>query len=163
MKIDQSFVQGLGTDHEDERIVAAVVDLAANLGLRSIAEGVETHGPARPPARRSAATRPRATCSPGRCRRARSPAAIAPSPGVMTLLHLNLQRLEDTAELGRALISRLPGAGLLIVDADLRILLADGDVHRDLPADIVGKRVDDVIPAEAWVRARAALPGRARG
>jgi len=42
VKIDQSFVQGLGTDQEDERIVAAVVDLAANLGLRSIAEGIET-------------------------------------------------------------------------------------------------------------------------
>ena len=42
VKIDQSFVQGLGVDQEDERIVAAVVDLAANLGLRSIAEGVET-------------------------------------------------------------------------------------------------------------------------
>jgi EAL domain-containing protein (putative c-di-GMP-specific phosphodiesterase class I) len=42
VKIDQSFVQGLGTDHEDEGIVSAVVDLAANLGLRSIAEGVET-------------------------------------------------------------------------------------------------------------------------
>jgi diguanylate cyclase (GGDEF)-like protein len=42
VKIDQSFVQGLGTDREDERIVAAVVDLAGNLGLRSIAEGVET-------------------------------------------------------------------------------------------------------------------------
>jgi len=42
VKIDQTFVQGLGTDEEDERIVAAVVDLAANLGLRSIAEGVET-------------------------------------------------------------------------------------------------------------------------
>lgn len=42
VKLDQSFVQGLGTDQEDARIVAAVVDLAANLGLRSIAEGVET-------------------------------------------------------------------------------------------------------------------------
>jgi diguanylate cyclase (GGDEF)-like protein len=42
VKIDQSFVQGLGTDAEDERIVSAVVDLAANLRLRSIAEGVET-------------------------------------------------------------------------------------------------------------------------
>jgi predicted signal transduction protein with EAL and GGDEF domain len=42
VKIDQSFVKGLGADHEDQRIVAAVVDLAANLGLRSIAEGVET-------------------------------------------------------------------------------------------------------------------------
>jgi diguanylate cyclase (GGDEF)-like protein len=42
VKIDQSFVQGLCTDDEDERIVSAVVDLAANLGLRAIAEGVET-------------------------------------------------------------------------------------------------------------------------
>jgi diguanylate cyclase (GGDEF)-like protein len=43
VKIDQTFVQGLGTNEEDERIVAAVVDLAANLGLRSIAEGIETN------------------------------------------------------------------------------------------------------------------------
>jgi diguanylate cyclase (GGDEF)-like protein/PAS domain S-box-containing protein len=42
VKIDQSFVQGIGVDEGDERIVAAVVDLAANLGLRSVAEGVET-------------------------------------------------------------------------------------------------------------------------
>jgi diguanylate cyclase (GGDEF)-like protein/PAS domain S-box-containing protein len=42
VKIDRSFVSGLGTELEDERIVSAVVDLAANLGLRSIAEGVET-------------------------------------------------------------------------------------------------------------------------
>jgi diguanylate cyclase (GGDEF)-like protein len=44
VKIDQSFVQGLDNNDEDERIVAAVVDLAANLDLRSIAEGVETSG-----------------------------------------------------------------------------------------------------------------------
>jgi EAL domain-containing protein (putative c-di-GMP-specific phosphodiesterase class I) len=42
VKIDRSFVGGLGTDQADERIVSAVVDLAANLGLRSIAEGVKT-------------------------------------------------------------------------------------------------------------------------
>jgi diguanylate cyclase (GGDEF)-like protein len=42
VKVDQSFVQRLETDQEDERIVAAVIDLAANLGLRSVAEGVET-------------------------------------------------------------------------------------------------------------------------
>jgi EAL domain-containing protein (putative c-di-GMP-specific phosphodiesterase class I) len=42
VKIDQSFVQGLVSDRGDERIVAAVVDLATNLRLRSIGEGVET-------------------------------------------------------------------------------------------------------------------------
>jgi diguanylate cyclase (GGDEF)-like protein len=42
VKIDRSFIQRLLTDREDERIVAAVVDLAGNLGLRSVAEGVET-------------------------------------------------------------------------------------------------------------------------
>jgi diguanylate cyclase (GGDEF)-like protein len=42
VKIDRSFVQGLGIDDEDAGIVSAVVDLAANLGLRSIGEGVET-------------------------------------------------------------------------------------------------------------------------
>jgi diguanylate cyclase (GGDEF)-like protein len=42
VKIDQSFVQSLGTSNDDARIVSAVVELAANLGLRSIAEGIET-------------------------------------------------------------------------------------------------------------------------
>jgi diguanylate cyclase (GGDEF)-like protein len=42
VKVDRSFVGGLGTDHKDSAIVAAVVGLGQALGLRVIAEGVET-------------------------------------------------------------------------------------------------------------------------
>jgi diguanylate cyclase (GGDEF)-like protein/PAS domain S-box-containing protein len=43
LKVDQSFVDGLGPDPEDSAIVAAIVNLAATLELEAVAEGVETH------------------------------------------------------------------------------------------------------------------------
>ncbi len=42
LKIDRSFVAGLGRDPRDEGLVSAIVQLAHALGLKTTAEGVET-------------------------------------------------------------------------------------------------------------------------
>jgi diguanylate cyclase (GGDEF)-like protein len=42
LKVDQSFVQGLGENPEDSAIVRAIVTMSKSLGLEVVAEGVET-------------------------------------------------------------------------------------------------------------------------
>jgi EAL domain-containing protein (putative c-di-GMP-specific phosphodiesterase class I)/GGDEF domain-containing protein len=43
LKIDQSFVLGMGSNRHDEAIVRSVAELARNLGFRVVVEGVETN------------------------------------------------------------------------------------------------------------------------
>ena len=42
LKIDKSFILGMDEDEEAATIVQTIVDLAHNLGLRAVAEGIET-------------------------------------------------------------------------------------------------------------------------
>jgi EAL domain-containing protein (putative c-di-GMP-specific phosphodiesterase class I) len=42
LKVDRSFIDGLGHEAHDSSIVSAVVGLAHNLGVKAVAEGVET-------------------------------------------------------------------------------------------------------------------------
>jgi diguanylate cyclase (GGDEF)-like protein len=42
IKVDRSFVDGLGEEEHDTTIVSAIVDIATSLGLGTIAEGVES-------------------------------------------------------------------------------------------------------------------------
>jgi EAL domain-containing protein (putative c-di-GMP-specific phosphodiesterase class I) len=42
LKVDRSFVAGLGEDEEDEVLVSGILSMASGLGLTVVAEGVET-------------------------------------------------------------------------------------------------------------------------
>lgn len=43
LKIDQTFVSGLGNSADDAAIVGALIGLGSSLGMETVAEGIETH------------------------------------------------------------------------------------------------------------------------
>ena len=43
LKIDKSFIRDIGRDPDNTIITSAIINLAHNLGLNTVAEGVETH------------------------------------------------------------------------------------------------------------------------
>ena len=47
IKIDRSFISGLGRNREDEAIVASIISLAQSLAVDTVGEGVETDEHAR--------------------------------------------------------------------------------------------------------------------
>ena len=74
IKVDRSFVQGVGTDAKDAAITANVVSLAHALGLLAIAEGIESDEQLAVDAEARTATSHRATSSPAPHRLPRSKA-----------------------------------------------------------------------------------------
>jgi predicted signal transduction protein with EAL and GGDEF domain len=68
VKIDQSFLQGLGDDERRVTLLRGMTRLSAQLGLRVVVEGVETESSSNCSPLRTASTRCRGTCFAGRCR-----------------------------------------------------------------------------------------------
>jgi EAL domain-containing protein (putative c-di-GMP-specific phosphodiesterase class I) len=62
LKIDRSFVKGLPTERQGVAIVGAIIALGRELGLKTVAEGVETKAATRVPAP-AGATSTRLSCS----------------------------------------------------------------------------------------------------
>ena len=61
IKIDRSFVMNMDTDEDDAVIVRSTIDLGRNLGLRVVAEGVESEATVDAAAGARLRRRPRAT------------------------------------------------------------------------------------------------------
>ena len=64
VKIDKSFVFGMEDNSDQLAIVSSIVDLGRNLGLRVVAEGVETEARVDAAPRAGLPPAPRATSSP---------------------------------------------------------------------------------------------------
>ena len=69
------------------------------------------------------------------------------------VIRLDLRHLEESGELGRALIAGLPGSGLLVVDVKMRILLIGAaQAGSPLNSKFFGRAAFDLVQALRFVR-----------
>ena len=69
------------------------------------------------------------------------------------MIRLDLRHLEESGELGRALIAGLPGSGLLVVDVKMRILLIGAaQAGSPLNSKFFGRAAFDLVQALRFVR-----------
>ena len=181
IKIDRSFVAGLGRDREDAPIVSAVIGLAEALGPEAIAEGVETaeqlaRSARRPPARRLLPPCPR-DGRPARGRRVARAGAAWPSvrrrctlAGVADVV---MPRLSDSMEEGTIVrwlnddgdeVSR--GEELVEIETDKATMTYEADADGALEivaAEGTTLAIGEVDRADRGARRRSSRAGAGAG
>ena len=80
LKVDRSFVDGLGSEPRDTAITEAIIAMSRALSLDVVGRGGRDRAAGLRAAPAAAAAWPRASTSPARCRRARSPALLEHGP-----------------------------------------------------------------------------------
>ena len=119
VKIDRSFVQGLESDVEYAAVVRSAIDMGHSLGLKVVAEGIETEFAAQ---RRSpSATWARATCTRNPCPASNCSAGSMASSGLLSLRYDRLRRRR-----GRGTIV----VGVIVERADHTVRTVDPVVRR---------------------------------
>jgi PAS domain S-box-containing protein len=67
------------------------------------------------------------------------------------MIRESVKRMHETGAVSRTLLRGLARAGLLVADADLRVVSVEGDIYRDgIGAAMLGRLLADVVPYERW-------------
>ncbi len=97
LKVDRSFIDGLGTEPRDTAITEAIVAMSHALSLEVVGEGAETDLQVAELTRASAATTRRAFTSRARCRPAEITAMLQHGPAWLARARLSRQRIGGVA------------------------------------------------------------------
>jgi PAS domain S-box-containing protein len=87
-------------------------------------------------------------------------------PILRDVIRVALDELRDGTAVAGLLVDNLRGVGVFVADADLRILHTAGVVYAETGEHFRGRRIPDLVPAEAWAELQchyaAALAGESR-